>query len=236
MPYFFNTKTGETSWTRPAAAPPPAPTDMSEVRASHILVKHVGSRRPSSWRCATVTLQKEEALAKLAAIRQSIVDGKAAFADVARIESDCSSAAHGGDLGSFGRGKMQKPFEDAAFALKVGELSGVVVRSPPPPPTPHPPSPALSFTARAEFPHPLTPAGHRQRCAHCAAHGLVRARARVVSTVVVQEKIVQHAPPCPPPRRPPPPRTHPHAPFALAAARALPAARTSNAKMAALHT
>ena len=98
---------------------------MSEVRASHILVKHVGSRRPSSWRCATVTISKEEALAKLAALRQSIVGG-ASFADVARVESDCSSAAHGGDLGSFGRGKMQKPFEDAAFALKVGELSGVV--------------------------------------------------------------------------------------------------------------
>lgn len=99
---------------------------MAEVRASHILVKHVGSRRPSSWRCANVTLSKEEALTKLAAIRQSIVDGSKNFADVARIESDCSSAAHGGDLGSFGRGKMQKPFEDAAFGLKVGELSGVV--------------------------------------------------------------------------------------------------------------
>ena len=99
---------------------------MAEVRASHILVKHIGSRRPSSWRCEVVTLTKEQALAKLAAIRASIVAGTAAFADVARVESDCSSAARGGDLGSFAHGAMQKPFSDAAFGLSVGELSGVV--------------------------------------------------------------------------------------------------------------
>jgi NIMA-interacting peptidyl-prolyl cis-trans isomerase 1 len=144
VPYFFNTKTGETQWDRPAfSSAPAAASAMAEVRASHILVKHVGSRRPSSWRCPTVTLTKDEALAKLAALRQSIVSGTAKFADVARIESDCSSASAGGDLGSFGRGKMQKPFEDAAFALKVGELSGVVdtdsgvhVRVTPPPRAP----------------------------------------------------------------------------------------------------
>jgi NIMA-interacting peptidyl-prolyl cis-trans isomerase 1 len=62
----------------------------------------------------------------LAAIRQSIVDGKAKFEDVASVESDCSSAKRGGDLGEFGRGAMQKPFEHATYALAVGELSGMV--------------------------------------------------------------------------------------------------------------
>lgn len=59
-------------------------------------------------------------------LRRAIVGKTATFEDVASRESDCSSARRGGDLGEFGRGQMQKPFEDAAFALAVGELSGVV--------------------------------------------------------------------------------------------------------------
>lgn len=62
------------------------------------------------------------------------------FAEIASSESDCSSHSNGGDLGPFQRGQMQKPcvgsrrssgadaslrFEDAAFALKVGEMSPI---------------------------------------------------------------------------------------------------------------
>ena len=50
----------------------------------------------------------------------------AAFASLASTESHCSSARNGGDLGAFSRGQMQGAFEDAAFSLGVGEMSGLV--------------------------------------------------------------------------------------------------------------
>ena len=51
------------------------------------------------------------------------MSGEVGFAELASKESDCGSAKRGGDLGLFGRGQMQKPFEDATFALEVGQLS-----------------------------------------------------------------------------------------------------------------
>ncbi|URE27814.1 Pentatricopeptide repeat-containing protein [Musa troglodytarum] len=101
-----------------------------QVRASHILIKHEGSRRKASWkdpegRVISATT-RDAAVRQLLALREDIVSGKARFQDVAARYSDCSSAKRGGDLGRFGRGQMQKPFEEATYALKVGELSDVV--------------------------------------------------------------------------------------------------------------
>ncbi|KAH1206339.1 Peptidyl-prolyl cis-trans isomerase Pin1 [Glycine max] len=101
-----------------------------EVRASHILIKHEGSRRKASWKDPEGRIIKsttrENAVSQLKALRDDIVSGKASFEDIASRFSDCSSAKRGGDLGPFGRGQMQKPFEEATFALKVGEISDIV--------------------------------------------------------------------------------------------------------------
>lgn len=100
--------------------------DASSMRASHLLVKHSGSRRaashldPAGARIKATT--KDQAVATLLAYRQRITAGES-FADLAKKYSDCSSGAKGGDLGVFSRGAMQKPFEDATLALNLGELS-----------------------------------------------------------------------------------------------------------------
>ena len=54
---------------------------------------------------------------------------RATFEELARTESDCTSAKRGGDLGFFGRRKMQPPVEDASFALEIGQLSNIIESS-----------------------------------------------------------------------------------------------------------
>ncbi|NLX25454.1 MAG: hypothetical protein GXY61_05770 [Lentisphaerae bacterium] len=63
--------------------------------------------------------------AKLETVRKQLTEG-GNFADVARSLSECPSAGKGGDLGEITRGKLLKPLEDAAFALKVNEISPVI--------------------------------------------------------------------------------------------------------------
>jgi len=90
-----------------------------QVRASHILLMYAGSARSSASR------SKDEALAGIQNIKQQL-DGGADFAGLAQQHSDCPSKAKGGDLGSFGRTQMVKPFSDAAFGMPVGGTSGIV--------------------------------------------------------------------------------------------------------------
>lgn len=88
------------------------------VRASHILI----APDPNA---ADPNQAKAVAKAKAEALLTQVKSG-ADFAELAKANSSCPSKAQGGDLGIFGRGKMVKPFEDAAFALEPGEVSGVV--------------------------------------------------------------------------------------------------------------
>ncbi|KAG8468422.1 hypothetical protein KFE25_013505 [Diacronema lutheri] len=101
---------------------------MSAVQASHLLIKHSGSRNPQSRRTgeSTAGVSKAAAVAELEQWLAKIKGGEVSFADAARQRSDCSSYKNGGDLGPFGPGEMQKPFEDATYALQVGEVSGTV--------------------------------------------------------------------------------------------------------------
>lgn len=48
------------------------------------------------------------------------------FANIASEISLCPSRKRGGDLGTFGRGKMVREFEQAAFSLQKGQVSGIV--------------------------------------------------------------------------------------------------------------
>ncbi|ORZ00950.1 peptidyl-prolyl cis-trans isomerase NIMA-interacting 1 [Syncephalastrum racemosum] len=114
--YYFNTITKESRWDPPEA-------ENERVRASHLLVKTRESRRPSSWRQENITRSKEEAMELIQEYQTKIQNGVETLSALATNLSDCSSAKRGGDLGYFERGQMQKPFEDATFALQVGQLS-----------------------------------------------------------------------------------------------------------------
>jgi len=77
---------------------------MSRISASHILVESEH--------------EAQDLVKKLG-------EGKT-FEALAKEFSKCPSGQNGGALGSFGKGQMVKPFEDAAFALQPGEVSGPV--------------------------------------------------------------------------------------------------------------
>lgn len=89
-----------------------------ERRASHILIMVDAKASPAD---------KAKAKAKAEAVLKEVQQNPGKFADIAKRDSqDPGSAAKGGDLGFFAKGAMVKPFDDAVFKLKDGQLSGLV--------------------------------------------------------------------------------------------------------------
>ena len=112
------------------------PDSLALIADTEIQTYYEGHRdeyqEDTAVRVAFVSLQKtatarDEAEAK-AEIDRVFAEAKAGddFAELARAYSDGPSGPRGGDLGFFGRGRMVKPFEDAAFALNAGEISDPV--------------------------------------------------------------------------------------------------------------
>jgi peptidyl-prolyl cis-trans isomerase C len=87
-----------------------------KVHASHILIK-VDPNADET--------RKAEARKKIEKIQQRLKKGED-FATLAKEFSQCPSSAKGGSLSYFARGQMVKPFEEASFSLKPGEMSDIV--------------------------------------------------------------------------------------------------------------
>jgi len=93
-------------------------TVAEERRASHVLIA-AAKDAPAA--------QRAQAKAKAEALLAELRKAPSTFADVAKKNSsDTASAERGGDLDFFARGAMVKPFEEAAYAMKPGEISNVV--------------------------------------------------------------------------------------------------------------
>jgi peptidyl-prolyl cis-trans isomerase C len=92
---------------------------QEQVHAAHILLM-VDNKNGTPE-------QKAEARKKIEEIRADIESNKITFEGAAiKYSQDKSNASKGGDLGFFTRGRMVKPFEDAAFAAQPGILSPIV--------------------------------------------------------------------------------------------------------------
>lgn len=86
------------------------------VEARHILIKTEAGDSEAA---------KAEKKARIEAVKKQLDEG-ADFAKLAKENSDCPSKERGGDLGSFSRGQMVKPFEEAAFSQATNAIGSVV--------------------------------------------------------------------------------------------------------------
>lgn len=115
----------QASLAPPAEEPEPDPTPETipeRVAAQHVLIAYRGAKNtpPSIKRSKTAAKQLAEE------VRQKATSGAKFEALVAEFSDDPESKSRLGSVGMFTPDKMVKPFSDAAFALKVNEISQVV--------------------------------------------------------------------------------------------------------------
>jgi len=77
---------------------------------------------PNEIHCAHILVKTEK---EAQAMMQRLERGEK-FSNIAKEISLCPSGKRGGDLGTFGRGKMVREFEQAAFTLQKGQISPIV--------------------------------------------------------------------------------------------------------------
>jgi hypothetical protein len=116
----------------PSAAPKPTgsfvpvqqvpPRAEPEIRASHILIAYKGSRSAAP----KIERTKEQAKKRAEAVVKKAQAGGDFQALAKQYSDDPGSGPRGGELGSFTRGQMVKPFADAAFSLQPGQVSEIV--------------------------------------------------------------------------------------------------------------
>jgi peptidyl-prolyl cis-trans isomerase C len=88
-------------------------TEKAKVRASHILVK--------------TEAEAKAIIKEIGSLKGAALNSK--FAEVAKAKSTGPSGPKGGDLGFFGQGQMVPAFNDAAFAMKKGQMTKTPVKS-----------------------------------------------------------------------------------------------------------
>jgi len=113
----------------PRVAPEPLPPgaaahadEPSEIAASHILIQFKGALHAGP----DITRSKAEARALAAKVLAKARTGDDFGKLAAKYSDEPDAAARGGSLGHFSRDMMVQEFSDAAFKLKIGQISGIV--------------------------------------------------------------------------------------------------------------
>jgi parvulin-like peptidyl-prolyl isomerase len=108
-----------------SAASDPTPRSSvkpKKISAAHILIQYMGSDRAAG----SVVRTREQARS----VAEKVLERAKSGDDFSRLAVEFSdepgAAQRGGSLGRFGHGQMVRAFEDAAFALDVGQVSGIV--------------------------------------------------------------------------------------------------------------